>query len=484
MTSHARKISTDTAWLFIGKVVGLGLTLVRIKYIALYLGVKLFGIYSFAAYFIAMFAILFDLGLPQIVTREIAIDVSRTQKLLLNTFIVKFLLIVVTSILVLALTVISNFDSLTNWAIAFTLLSTASLSMTTTFYSAFQAHHKMKLVSALMLFNDIGTSVAIIVLIIQGYGLFAILWGTLLITIVNFFITWIVARKILGYFWSGRPDKNLWRYLFKESYPIALSSVGVTMYLYLSSSLLKYLKGDELMGYYGAALKLITIMSLIPSAFTQVMYPIFSELFAAGNAKLRSMLEISVRYLLIVSVPLSIGAILIADKLIVTVYSESFRPSIVTFQILMISNLLSYPNWLLYSFLSSIKKQRFQMYATLITGIAIVLINYFFIPLYGLYVPSISLAVVEMILFISALVYLNKIGYHLATPTLLLKPIAAGLVMAAAVFVASILPMSVQILIGGITFIAAFLFMGGLRPEDKKIFQSIFPHLTKEKNGN
>jgi O-antigen/teichoic acid export membrane protein len=356
--------------------------------------------------------------------------------------------------------------------------------MTTTFYSAFQAHHKMKLVSALMLFNDIGTSVAIIVLIIQGYGLFAILWGTLLISMVNFLITWIAARKILGYFWSGRADKNLWRYLFKESYPIALSSVGVTMYLYLSSSLLKYLKGDELMGYYGAALKLIIIMSLIPAAFTQVMYPIFSELFAAGNEKLRSMLEISIRYILIISVPLSIGAILIADKLIVTVYSESFRPSIVTFQILMISNLLSYPNWLLYSFLSAIKKQRFQMYATLSTGIAIVLINYFFIPLYGLYVPSISLVGVEVILFIGALMYLTKTGYHLVPQTLLVKPVAAGLVMAVAVIATSSLPMSVQILIGGIAFITSFLFMGGLQPEDKKIFQNIFPDLIKGNNGN
>lgn len=483
MASQARKITTDTVLLFFGRVAGLGLNLVRIKYIAMYLGVNLFGIYSFATYFVAMFAILFDLGLPQILTREIAADSSRTQKYVYNTFIVKLFLIVVTSILVAGVTVTSDFDALTNWAIFFTVLSTASLSLTGTFYSAFQAHHKMKLVSALMLLNDIGTSIAIIVLILQGYGLFAILWGTLLLNVVNFLISLLVARKLLGYYWGGSLDRNLWQYLFRESYPIALSSVGITMYLYLSSSLLKYMKGDELMGYYGAALKLVTIMSLIPNSFSQVMYPIFSELYTTGASKLRSMLETSIRYLLIVSIPLSIGAILIADKLIVTLYSEAFRPAIIPLQILMIANLFSYANWLLYSFLSAIKKQRFQMYVTIITGMSVAVTNFLLIPHFDLLVPSISLAVVEVILFSSALVYLRKTDYQLFVYRVLWQPVAAALLMAIVVFTTKALSMTIQIMLGAVTFGATFLAVGGVREEDKKIFRNIFPSFAAGKNG-
>ena len=63
MPSNVRAITKDTFFLFLARVIGLGLGLLRLKFLAVYFNVDLFGVYFFATSFVAMFAILFDLEL-------------------------------------------------------------------------------------------------------------------------------------------------------------------------------------------------------------------------------------------------------------------------------------------------------------------------------------------------------------------------------------------------------------------------------------
>ena len=370
MPSQAKKITLDTAALFTAKLISLALSVVRLKYIAVYLGVETFGIYTFALYFVAMFGILFDLGLAQIMTRDIAANHSGTRHYVFNTFLLKSILFLGTAVIIAFATAVSHFDTTTNMAVVFSIFITGMNSLTLVFTSAFQAHRRMKLVSVITVATDLTTSIAVIALLVMGFGLFGMLAGSAAASLTVFITAVVIYRKSVGKLRSN-PDRHLLGYLVKEGYPVALSSLGMTLYLYVSSSMLKYIDGNVSAGYYNAAFKIIIILTVIPTSFIPAVYPFYAELYRAERTKLRNVLETSVRYMFVISIPLCIGTIIVAKELITTLYTPEFLPAVLPLQILIVSTLFSYANYVFYSFFPAVNLQRFNMYVTIPTGLAV-----------------------------------------------------------------------------------------------------------------
>ncbi|HWP83426.1 MAG TPA: flippase [Bacteroidota bacterium] len=474
MSSEARKIGFDSLALLGAKIFSLIVALVRLKFIAVFLGVDQFGVYIFATYFVTMFSVLFDLGLPQILTRDVSANPSRASSYLLNSSLIKVVLLLGSGAVVALVTFISEFDPLTNWTLFFSFLILGTNSFSALFAAAFQAYRKMTSVSLLTVFSETFSSLAAVIILGLGGTLFEFLLGTLIVNLLYLAVVARAARRALGLSRSTI-DTRLWTRLAREGVPVALSSAGIVMYMYLTLTLLKYLKGDELVAYYGAAFKFITILTLIPSSLVQVMFPFFAQLFSAKAEKLPSVLEGSVRYILIVAIPLSLGTILIAEKLIFLLFTPAFMPAVTALQILMVANLLSYANWILYSFLLAVGQQRFTMMVTLATGLVVVALNVLLIPQYGIIIPSLSLVLVEFTLFVSAFLRLNVFGYRLNLGRLFAKPLIAALGMGIIVYVLDPLPVGLQILVGVVAYGAMFTSIKGVLPEDRDVIERILP---------
>lgn len=480
MPSQAKKISVDTAAIFVAKIASLLLGLVRLKYIAIYLGVETFGIYTFAVYFVAMFSIFFDIGLGQILTRDISADKSRTSRYVSSALYLKVILFVATAGIIAVTAFMSHFDSITNWAVAFSIFITGTTSLSTVFTGAFQAHRKMKLLSIIAVVTDFATSVAVIALLVLGYGLFGLMTGSAVVTLVMFLATLYLTRKSINAV-IGAPSIGLWKYLFKEGYPVAIGALGITLYMYVTSALLKYIAGNVAAGYYNAAFKIITILNVVPVSFDLVIYPFFAELFVSEREKLRAVLNSSVRYMLIISIPMAVGTIFIADKLIATLYTKEFLPSVPALQLLILSSMISYANYVLYTFLPAINEQRFGMYITIPTGIGVAVVNYLLIGQFGLLVPASSLVAVEIVLFVAAYFYVGKLGYALSLSKLFVKPLLACLPMAGLLVVTRRTSVFFQIPAAALVYALSFYFMKGILKEDKEILEKILPAPIREK---
>lgn len=474
MPSETRKITFDTAAIFTAKVVSLLLGLIRLKYIAIYLGVGSFGVYTFATYFTAMFGLLFDLGLVQIITRDIAANRTRTHEYVLNALLLKGVLFIGTTIVVASAAMLSRFDNLTNWAIAFSIIITGINSSTLVFTGTFQAHRKMRLVSIITIATDFSTSVAVIALLILGYGLFGLLAGSAIACMLIFVISFLVYRHTYGAMRS-KPKWGLWGYLLNEGYPTALGALGFVLYMYLTSTLLKYLKGDEAVGYYNAAFKIITILTVVPMSFVQVLYPFFAELYNKQREKLGAVLDISVRYMLIISIPMALGTILVAEKLILVLFTRAFLPAVLPLQVLIVSSMFSYPHYVLYTFFPAINHQRFTMLVTIPIAISVGILNYFLIPRYGIIVPSLSLVFAEVIMFIAACLFAHRLGMGLNLFRMFWKPLIACVPMVIVLYLLS--PFSVFLQIAGaiVTYAAAFYLFKGFLIEDKILLERVVP---------
>ncbi|MBI4548509.1 MAG: hypothetical protein HY707_11040 [Ignavibacteriae bacterium] len=78
---------------------------------------------NFVTYFCSLFQVLFDFGISQLPTRELARDLSRSRELVGNVECLKIIITFISSFLLGIIALTSHFDRVTNWAILLTTLA-------------------------------------------------------------------------------------------------------------------------------------------------------------------------------------------------------------------------------------------------------------------------------------------------------------------------------------------------------------------------
>jgi O-antigen/teichoic acid export membrane protein len=407
MPSQTKKITLDTAALFFGRAVGLLLGIVRLNYLATYLGVANFGILNFATYFTALFQTLFDLGMAQLITREISRDPSKSSRLLGQTVVLKAIIVFIASLLVGLVTLVSGFDRTTNWAILLTTAALAINGISTMFLSAFQAHRKMVTVSIANITNDAIISAAIILLIPSFPSVVTALVLTVLVSMINLGVLVGVYYRMVGVP-QYRADLDSWKLMLREGTPMAVSALGISTYTFIGPTLLKYYRGETEVGIYSAGYKLISILTLIPATFNQIVYPIFSEFNAHAAHKLSKALTDALRMMSEISIPLAVGGVILAPRLFSIIYPDSFQEGAFVFQAIIAGIAFGYPSQVLYVFLLATNRQKYCMYDIVAVAVVVVAASVGLVPRFGYRTVALIFMGTDVILFGSLLLLALK----------------------------------------------------------------------------
>jgi O-antigen/teichoic acid export membrane protein len=472
MATQTKKITFDTAALFLGRVSGLLLGVVRLSYLARYLGVSNFGVLNAAVYFTSVFQSLFDLGLSQLLIRELSRDRSQSNDLLGTAVLLKLLVVASASVIVGIATLLSQFDATTNWAILFTTFALALNGVSMLFLSAFQAHRRMILVSAASIVNDILLSGTIILLVPGAPGLTTVLILTAAASVANCIFLMVMYRRIFGKL-RIRTDRKLWKVLLMEGAPMAVSSLGVSTYIFIGPTILKFTRGDTEVGIYSAGYKLISILTLIPTVFTQVLYPIFSDFAVSARHKLQKALEDSLRVMFLISIPLAVGTTILAAKIIAAIYPPTFSGASFVLQVVIIGNALGYLAWVIYTFLLSLGRQRFCMWNSLIIGVIVLGSGLLFVPRYGYPAVAVIMTGSEIALFLSLILYTGRMGYHPRNIRTGGKILAAAAIMGGILLALGDWPLIPSIVLGGATYAVVIYALRALGDQERELITKI-----------
>jgi len=477
LPTQTKKITLDTAALFSGKFVGLLFGVIRLNYLATYLGVASFGTLNFATYFCSLFQVLFDLGISQLLIRELARDLSRSNEFVGRVLTLKIAIAFLAGMLVGITGFVSHFDRITNWAILLTTVVFAVNGVALVFLSAFQAHRRMTLVSLANLLNDLLLSIAIILVIQSSPNVVTVLLLSILIACVNLAILFTVYVRKVG-MPELKADVNLWKSLLKESTPIAISSLGISTYTFIGPTILKYSRGDVEVGIYSAGYKLISILTLIPMTFSQVVYPIFSEFYTSAKEKLAKALSDSLRVVVIIIVPVAVGTVILAPKVFKLLYTEGFIPGVIVLQLTIVGNIFGYMDWVLYTFLLAVNRQIFGMKISVSFGLASIIVGLIAVPRLGfISLPFIQIAV-ELCLFVTQWWYLGKIGYRIFSITYLLKPAITSILMGAVLLILGKLNLFLILPIGIAVYFVGMYTLKGFGEQELELIRGVFLKLS------
>ncbi len=223
------------------------------------------------------------------------------------------------------------------------------------------------LVSLLALY--LGFGVTSLIVIYAAFSYLALVFNFVFLTRFIFAPRWefqlpFFKKMIreLKYF-AGTTTLNM---LFSQSEVIILSLIG----------------GETQVGFYSAALKLVTVWAMVPTSYATAIFPVLSSTFQESRSKAIDLQNRSLKYLLALAFPLAVGICLTASLVIPLFYGPGFEGSIPTLQILAWYLPIAFCNMILYRMLYVRGEQhvvfRVQFVSEIIQVIsAVVLIFYY-----------------------------------------------------------------------------------------------------------
>jgi O-antigen/teichoic acid export membrane protein len=475
--STVQRIAKNTGTLLVAQGANYVLALFYIMYMARYLGVDSFGVLSFALAFTAIFAVIVDLGLSALTTREVARDKSLALKYLANVSLLKIMLAAVTFGLI-ALT-INLMDYPQETIIVVYLLGSYVIlvAFSQMFYSLFQAFEKMEFQAMGQMLNAA---------LILGGVIFAIRHG---LNVVGFASVYVIASavtlvyslavmklkfsnplsasaaKVLEFDWS------FWKPTIKEALPFFLTATFDTITFRIAPVMLSVMKGNAVVGWYSAAYQLMQVFAFVPATFGASVYPVLCRFYTSSQESLKFAYQKSFKYLALLGLPIAVGTTLLANRIITIIYQVSFAESIIALQVLIWAIPIVFSSYIFGQMMAAMNRQSLAAKISFIGMISNIAMNLVLVPRYSYVGASIVTVTVYVIGFVLSLYLLSKLGYKIPIHKFIVKPLVASIVMGLFIFFFYKLNLALLVFVAIIIYFGILILLKTFSTEDLNLLR-------------
>jgi len=467
-----QKIAKNTGAIFLSQSIYGLLSFFFIMYTARYLGARGFGVLSFALAFTLILDVLTNFGLNELIIREVARNKSLADKYLQNIVMIKLILAFITFGLIVVILKIFNYPRETTIVVYLLALSLIIGSFTRAFYSVFRAFEKMEYQAFGQVLTGCLMLCSVLFAISQNFNIigFALIYFCVSLVILAY-------AYIVIFFKFAKPkleiDLSFWKSTIKKAWPFFLLAFVSIIAFRIDMVMLSVMKGDEVVGWYGASYKLIEVLIFIPAAFVGSLYPVLSTLFLSSKESLYLVYKKSFKYLSAVSIPIAVGTTILADKIILFIYQSEFIHSIIALQILIWAIPLIFLNYMFGTLLASVDRQKLAFIISFTCMLLNVALNLIFIPKYSYIAASIATLITTLLSFILYSFFISKIVYKIQIHRFVAKPIIASTIMALFVFYFIEVNLFLLISFSILIYIVVFILLKGFSNEDFTLFRQI-----------
>ncbi|HHO77189.1 MAG TPA: flippase, partial [Deltaproteobacteria bacterium] len=410
----AKRIFKNAFVLLSAHVVSKILAFLYIMYAARYLQASGFGVLSFALALAGMFGVLADIGLQSLMIRELARESAQVKKYLSNVSCIKILLSAAVMMIMMLTVHLLGYPSNTVQVVLFIGLYVILGSFTEMIYSVFRACEQMELVSLGIILKDVLLFSGIVYAIANRFSIVGIaVIYTVSGAAVLFYALSVLNIRVLKpgsrwLPWIMGLNLRFWKITVRKALPFGLSAFFVMLYFWVDSVMLSFMKGNEVVGLYNAAYRIVLVFTLIPAAIVNALFPVISRYFKTSYENLISIYENSFKYLLLMGLPVGVGVTFLADMIIPLIFGSSYNPAVPVLEILIWAGVLMFPTTLFGTVLASIDRQNLGMYAVGFCALINIVLNMILIPRYSYLGAAYATVITEVVGFALQYWFLSK----------------------------------------------------------------------------
>ncbi len=266
------KYFKNTSWLFGEKILRMVVGLFVGIWVARYLGPEQFGLFSYAQSFVGLFTAIAALGLDSIVVRELVKDESKRDAFIGTAFWLKLMgAFSVLLILGFAVGFTSN-DTDTNMLV-FIIASATIFQSFNVVDMYFQSQVMSKFVVYTNIISLLLSSIVKVTLILNEAPLIAFAWVVLFDSFVLAcgFVYFYIKNNLSFLKWKF--DKVVALGLLKDSWPLILSGIVISVYMKIDQVMIQEMLGSTEVGQYAAAVRLSEAWYFIPMVIASSLFP-------------------------------------------------------------------------------------------------------------------------------------------------------------------------------------------------------------------
>ncbi|WKL45999.1 flippase [Flavobacterium pectinovorum] len=322
--------SKNAIWLFLDKILRLGVGLIVGILVARYLGPGLFGKWNYAIAFVSLISALATLGLDQIVVRHL-LDKNEEEHILLGTaFYLRLIGSVVGTLIVvlyfiffkkdIQLLLVAVFTSLNLWFQTFDVIDLKNQSL-------LQSRKTVVVKNSVF----VVTSIARLVFVYFKFSL------------MSFVILALIECLLgaLGLIWNyGISNLKKWqlniiycRVLLKQAWPLILSGIVIMMYMRLDQIMIGEMIGESGVGLYSVSTRFTELWYFIPSIFATSFFPKLVEKFSSNRDNYYSVCLKLLKLLFAISFSIAVFFSFFSEFIISFLYGQEYVMSVFALQI-------------------------------------------------------------------------------------------------------------------------------------------------------
>lgn len=414
-----------------------------------------------------------DFGISTHIVRHIATNYDSAPKYLGNALPLKSIFSIGTIVLTLIIMIIMKCDELT---VTVTLLFTLEMiikSFVLLLNGSFQAFEEGK-------YQGIGNTVQNVLLLI--FILIAIYTDFGVIGIAVAYILANAVALIYEYYALNRHitkpkfelDADFCKTITRLSIPFAITAFLYTIYYSIDMVMLTNLVGNYATGIYNATYKLISVLTFFYGVYTAVVFPVMSKFFKNDKKLLLVSYEKSIKYLMILMIPLAVGTMLYSLDIIQLIYGTKYDPSALTLSILIWTVCLLFISGAGNTLLNASHKEIIVTKIYFIAAVFNVVLNIFLIPTFSYNGAAVATVLSDLLIVLIQIYLIYKMGHRLNKKLYvdLIKIIIASIILGIVLYQLN-LNMWLGVAAGIIIYLITIILLRLFDDDDKYIIREI-----------
>lgn len=266
-------IILNTSWLFVDKILRMGVGVFVGIWVARYLGPEMFGLLNFAMALVALFGVIASLGFSGLVVRDLVNQPENSNTILGTAFLLQLLSGVLAYVLVVTTIIfLQPYNDLLRFIVivlGLTLVFKASEVIKYWFESLVMSKYTIWVENSVFLI----ASAAQVILILHKAPIMGFVWVTVASSLSVFIGLFAV------YFWRDRGCGS-WKFnfqrsktLLRDSWPLLFTGMAIIVYMRIDQIMLGQMLGNSAVGIYSAAVRISEVWYFIPMAIATSVFP-------------------------------------------------------------------------------------------------------------------------------------------------------------------------------------------------------------------
>lgn len=321
--SRTAAIAKNTVVQAVGRTLGTVLGLLTLGVMTRYLGTAGYGSFTTVTSFLQFFGILVDFGLSLTTVAMLSEAGVDRDKVSSNIFTLRVVSAAIFFALAPIAVLLFPYPGAIKAGVGIAAASFFFLAVNQVLTSVLQKELRMARAASAEVLGRLGLFLGAWYVARNDLGLAWMLAALVLGNLLSALWNWLLVRKLVDLSW--RFDVAVWKDIAERSWPIALSITFNLIYLKGDVIILSLTRSQAEVGVYGAAYKILDVLTVIPIMFMGLVLPLLVKARTEGSSNdWNRIMQKAFDFMALLAMPLVAGAVVVGRDLMTLFAGESF----------------------------------------------------------------------------------------------------------------------------------------------------------------